>query len=272
MCFNWRVGFRIRKYALESKLATTWITFRSCIQRRNVKHINMWYTIRGVLHEFPFISSYPLRISNRHIPLHIAIRKLTYCNARSRNTYSSSWCSCSGEKKIPSFLVSSFSFLYVESSFIPNSAIPNCYAVEITKRSLSLLPTVLRVQGATKPQASLRAISGPCVPHYVVFVHPQNHFQSPSSIYHPCPRPTNFSNWRINTASHVHVYLSITHGSCSLKGFLMDIRLMRGKVIEREEKLTLRLLLVLGLAFFYFLVRGLQNSWSTQFFHFPENA
>lgn len=59
---------------------------------------------------------------------------------------------------------------------------------------LSFLHTVLRVQEAAKPQASLRAISGPCVPHYVVFVHPQNHFQSPSSIYHPCPRSNNVSN------------------------------------------------------------------------------
>jgi len=38
-------------------------------------------------------------VPTTNIPLHIAIRKLTYCSAWSRNTYSSSWCSCSGEKK-----------------------------------------------------------------------------------------------------------------------------------------------------------------------------
>jgi len=38
-------------------------------------------------------------VPTTNIPLHIAIRKLTYCIAWSRNTYSSSWCSCSGEKK-----------------------------------------------------------------------------------------------------------------------------------------------------------------------------
>jgi len=38
-------------------------------------------------------------VPTSNIPLHIAIRKLTYCSAWSRNTYSSSWCSCSREEK-----------------------------------------------------------------------------------------------------------------------------------------------------------------------------
>ena len=160
------------------------MTRRSCIQRKNVKHINV---LGGVLHESPFISSYLLPI------FHFTLRSESLLIAVPVHVIRILLRDVPVLVRKRPFTLSSFSFRYLVSSFTPNSAIPNCYAVEITKRSLSFLRTQLRVQGATKPQASLRAISGSCVPHYVVFVHPQNHFQSPSSGHHPCPRPTNFS-------------------------------------------------------------------------------